>query len=181
MGCLGVHFALTSEQLAGLTSQPDDKRRVEYLQEAIEDPWDEPFTQESDKAWDAIHRCLGEFPPDIPWFYPVDPEHGPYALPEEHGTYPLKLCVLGGKRLTDDESNYIIRLIEPQQVVDIAAALQPIDENGLRERYVKYCKDAYPEYGEEDFGYTWYWFEQVRDFFRRMAGNGRSVIFTASQ
>jgi hypothetical protein len=29
-----------------------------HLIEEIEETWEEPFVVESDKAWDAIHRCL---------------------------------------------------------------------------------------------------------------------------
>jgi len=36
--------------------------------------------------------------------------------------------VLGGKKILDDEGNYIIRLIAPDEVIDIAAALEPIDK-----------------------------------------------------
>ena len=134
-----------------------------------------------DKVRDAIHRCLSEFPPDTPWFYPVRPELGTYALPEDHGTYPLKLCVSGGKRLIDDESNYFIRAIDPDQVVDIAAAPNSIDDAGMRERYFTHCKGAWPEYGEDDFDYTWEYVQEMRAFFDRIAATGKHVISTASQ
>jgi hypothetical protein len=51
----------------------------------------------------------------------------------------------------------------------------------LRRRYFKHCKGAWPEYGEEDFEYTWGWFQDMRGFFERVAGGGRAVIFTADQ
>ena len=88
---------------------------------------------------------------------------------------------LGGKRLQESEYNYFIRLIEPSEVIDLVPALKAIDEDNLRARYFKHCNGAWPEYGEEDFEYTWEYFEMLRDFFERMAGNGRAVIFTADQ
>ena len=108
-------------------------------------------------------------------------EHGTYALPEDHGSYPLKLAVLGGRRLQESEYDYFIRLIEPHEVADLVPALKEIDKPALRARYFKHCKGAWPEYGEDDFGYTWEYFEMLRDFFERMSGNGRAVIFTADQ
>lgn len=51
----------------------------------------------------------------------------------------------------------------------------------MRERYFRHCKGAWPEYGEEDFEFMWGWFQPLRDYFTRMAGTGRSVIFTADQ
>jgi hypothetical protein len=178
---LGAHFAITEQEAAKLEAFDKDADRENFVKEEIEVTWDERYLVETDKAWDAIHRCLGEFPPDTPWFYPVDPKHGAYALAEDHGSYPLRLCVLGGKKIMDDEENYFIRLIRPDEVIDIAAALEPIDKKAMRDRYFKHCKGAWPEYGEEDSEYTWEYFQEVRDFFRRMAGNGRSIIFTADQ
>lgn len=181
MAARGVHFAITDEQRKGLESQATDKDRINYVKDVIEDAWDEAFLQETDKAWDPIHRCLSDFPPDTPWFYPVDPKNGAWAYPEGHGTYPLKLCVLGGKRLQTDEHAYFIRLIEPHEVLDIVRAMQAIDKAWIREKYLVHCHGAWPEYGEEDVEYTWEYFQLLRDFFDRMAGNGRAIIFTADQ
>jgi hypothetical protein len=47
--------------------------------------------------------------------------------------------------------------------------------------YVKHCKEAFPEYGPEDFGYSWGWFTEMRHFFARIGPTGRSEIFTADQ
>jgi hypothetical protein len=125
----GVHYALTNDQYEGLRAQPDDFSRIEYLTIEIGEPAVEAFLQDTDKAWDAIHRCLGDFPPDTPWFYPVDPEYGAYALPEDFGSYPLKLCILGGRKLMDDESLYFMRLIESHEVADVAEALKSVTEH----------------------------------------------------
>lgn len=177
----GVHFALTEEERATLMSCDGDEARIYFVREVIEESWNEEFAQETDKAWDAIHRCLGDFPPETPWFYAVAPERGAYALPEDHGSPPLKLCVLGGARLLQDETHYFIRLIEPHELPDIVAALRPIDKTWLRDKYFHHCRGAWPEYGEEDFEYTWEYFDGLRDFFGRMEGNGRAIIFTADQ
>ena len=181
MAARGVHFAITDEQRSLLPACDDDDQRIDCVREHIEQAWEEEFLQETDKAWDAIHRCLSDFPPDTPWFYPVDPSLGPYALPEDHGTLPLKLCVLGGRRLITHEEQYFIRLVEPSEVLDLSPALQAIDKTWMSDKYFIHCKGAWPEYGEEDFEYTWKWFESLREFYARMAGNGRSVIFTADQ
>lgn len=181
MSCLGVHFAITQAQREALLALSDDDARIDYVQMEIERDWDPEFAQASDKAWDAMHRCLSDWPPETPHFYPVDPQYGTYALPEDHGDLSLKLCVLGGRKVTDDESVYFIRLIEPEEVTALVPALARIDKPWMREKYFTHCRGAWPEYGEEDFEYTWVHFEEVRDFFKRMNGNGRSVIFTADQ
>jgi hypothetical protein len=103
---LGVHFAITDEQRAKLEAcKTDDERKI-VVQEEIEEDWDEANAMETDKAWDAIHRCLGEFPPDTPYFYEDDwSDGGAWAPPEDHGSPPLKLAVLGGRKLMDWEGN----------------------------------------------------------------------------
>jgi hypothetical protein len=181
MGCRGIYFAITDEQRSKLLSLTSDEERLDYYKEAIEIDTEHRFLQETDKAWDAIHRCLGDFPPNTPGFYPQDWPNWSFARPEDHGTYPLKLCVLGGRRLIEDGGDYIIRLIEPNEVEDVAEALEPIDFDWLAKKYWKHCEGAWPEYGEDDLGYTWGYFEEVRYFFRRMAGNGRAVIFAVDQ
>lgn len=183
MSCLGRHYALTETDRAALLAFADDDERIDFLLEDLEERFDEDKDHyvDTDKAWDAIHRCLGDFPPNTPYFYPVDPKYGGYALPEDHGSYPLKLAVLGGRRLNDDESRFFIRLIEPNEVADLAEALKPITRDWMRERYFRNCAGAWPEFGEEDFEYTWAHFEELRDFFLRIAPTGRSVIFTADQ
>ena len=62
MGCLGVHFALTSAQTEALWSayEAQDDDGVLAVVREIEDAWDEPHLQQTDKAWDAIHRVLAD-------------------------------------------------------------------------------------------------------------------------
>lgn len=37
MGCLGVHFALTQDEVDALKSQASDSERLDYLQEELEE------------------------------------------------------------------------------------------------------------------------------------------------
>ena len=184
MSCLGLHLALTAAQRQSLEALSHPQERIDYIEELTE-PWDEEFLQPTEKAWDAIHRCLGELTPATEWVCKVRPELGPYALPENHGSYPLRWCILGGRRLVPDElpdtRNYFIRPIEPSEGIDIAKALPAIDKAWMREKFFYHCKGAWPEYGEDHFEYTWEWFQPLRAYFIRMAGNGRSIVFTADQ
>lgn len=184
MSCLGLHIALSAEQRAHLEGLPGPLEMIDYVQEELEENWDEEHFLGTDKAWDAIHRCLGEFPAGIEYYYPQK-SGTPFALPEDHGSYPLRHCILGGKRLFPDElpdgGHYLLRLIEPNEAIDIAKALAPIDKKWMRARYFRHCRDAWPAFGEDDFEFTWERFQPLRDWFARMAGNGRAVIFTADQ
>lgn len=130
----------------------------------------DPTYAETDKAWDAIHRCLAEWSPEI----------NGGAL-DGQGSPPLNLCILGGLRILESEERYIIRLIEPAEIIELSKALEPITKDWLHGRYVKHCDGAWPEFGEDDFEYTWVWFEGLRDFYSRVASTDRAVIFTVDQ
>ena len=161
MGQLGVHFAVKAGQLKRLLAAKDDEHVSEVIEE-IEEAWDEDLLAESDKAWDAIHRCLTDG-----------------SLHYEGGEYPLNLAICGGRQLMRGE-DYTVSLVLPEQVKDVARALEPIDEAWLRERYFSLLKpgDYDGPIGEEDFGYTWTNLEGVRDLYRKAASKGLAVIFT---
>lgn len=180
MGCLGVHYAITDTQRAALEACQDDEARIEHVNEVLGETCDEDYLVDTDKAWDAIHRCLAEYPPNTPWFYPVSNGEA-HMLPEDCGSYPLKLAILGGRKLMDDEHLYFMRLVEPDEVADVADALEAIDEAEFKRRYFRHCEGAWPEYGEDDAQYSWEYFQDVRAFFRRMTGSGRTILFTADQ
>jgi hypothetical protein len=167
MGCRGVHFALTESEAAALRAKPDDQTRLNYLQEHIEEAY---FSQhpehlaESDKAWDAMHRLLADG-----------------ELSYDGGVYPLNHVVLAGESLYGGD-DYIISLKSPQQVREIDKALESLSESEFRSRYFSLDGGTYEgEIGEEDFGYTWEWFQNVRALFKRAASEGRFVLFSVDQ
>jgi hypothetical protein len=166
MGCRGVHFSLDEDQVSALRATPE-AQRVEYVQEAIEEGlWsaDASRGEESDKAWDAIHRALTDG-----------------RLRYDNGKYPLSHVVLGGEPLYGGE-DYIISLKSPAQVRDVATALKDLTRDALRRGYDEIDSTTYQgELSDEDFEYTWSWMAGLVDFYRRAAAEGRSVIFTADQ
>ena len=164
MSCLGVHYALTDAEV-GLVSERigDDEALHELIEEgALADLWDTDWVQESDKAWDAIDRCLTQ-----------DAPHGAVT--------PLHKCVLGGRRVYKGD-DYFMALITATETKEVATAIRDINQSWMRERYFRIDS---ADYGfpltEEDFTYTWDWFEGVQSFFQRAAAAERAVLFTASQ
>lgn len=166
MASLGVHFALSDHDLAVLQSTPETDR-PELIANEIEEKYFSEFPEfkaESDKAWDAIHRILSDG--ELSW---------------DGGTYPLNHTILGGQLLYS-EDDYIISLKDAQQVRDIAQALSKLDEDFFRKRYFSDRKESL-EYqrNEQDFQYTWEWFQEVRRLFAKASDEGRSVIFAVDQ
>jgi hypothetical protein len=160
----GVHFALNAEDTERLLAAAGNDTAVkEIIQEDIEERWDKEWLAQSDKAWDAIHRCLG----------------GGSLTFETSG--PGHQCILGGRQLHQGD-DYIVSFLTPAQVQAVAAKVASFDESAMREAY-----NAIPEsdYGqplsEEDFQYTWSWFQGVRDLYQKAALAGRAMIFTVDQ
>jgi len=78
--------------------------------------------------------------------------------------------------------DYIMSLKSPDQVRDIAAALPTVTEGEFRRRYFSIHPESYDSpLDEEDFGYTWEWFQNVRRLYLKAADEGRHVLFTADQ
>lgn len=157
----GVHFAVTSAQARELLAAKSD-RKLMGLIETIEEAWEEPFVVESDKAWDAIHRCLTDG-----------------SLLYVSGEYPLNHCICGGRQLYRGR-NYTVSYVTARQVKDVAAALAKVTRAWMRRRYDRIDPEEYDEVemGDEDFSYTWENFLDVRRFYKKAAKAGRAVIFT---
>ena len=165
MGCLGVHFALTSADEQALRAIASGDDRVEHVKEVIEErELGGEWAYDTDKAWDAIHRCLTDG-----------------SLAYDNGTFPLSHVILGGEVMHEGD-DYILSFKTESQVRDIAAALQCVTKGRLRKAFDSLDEDDYGmELDEEHFEYTWEYFKDLQTFFAKAAKAGRSVLFTADQ
>jgi len=161
MSARGVHFALTPALEKKILAAKSDRKMMELI-EAIEEAWEKPFVVETDKAWDAIHRCLTDG-----------------TLLYVSGEYPLSHCICGGRQLYRGR-DYTVSYVSRPQVKDVATALPKITKAWMRKCYDKIDPEEYNEVdiGDEDFGYTWENFLDVRRFYKKAAEAGRAVIFT---
>lgn len=163
MACRGVFFAITDEDAKAVLSATDDEQLMAVI-ERIETAWDLDNLAECDKAWDAMHRALTDG-----------------RLEYGNGAYPLNHVVLGSRQLYDGDE-YIVSFVAPEQVREIAAALQSVTPEWFEHKYRTVVpKDYALEYGDEDLEYTWEWFQSVFDLYSKAAARGRAVIFTVDQ
>ena len=167
MAFLGVHFALTDEEVDYLRSLDDERKRLDHLQEVIEEEYlaeHKEYAAESDKAWDAMHRALSDG--KLTW---------------DGGSYPLNYVVLGGELLYTNP-DYIMSLKTPTQVKEISESLKSIAPDDFRNRYFAIDAESYGfPLTEDDLEYTWEWFQNVRDLYFRAAIELRYILFTADQ
>lgn len=161
---LGVHFAISREQERSLLAADDegDSNTVGELLEEIEELWDnDRLKVDSDKAWDAIHRCLSNG-----------------TLDPDGGEYPLSHAVLGGRHLHDE---FYVVYVSAAEVRDVAEALRGVEQTWLRNRFDRIADPSYDgTHDNGDFHYTWENFADVQAFYGRAADAGRAVIFTAT-
>jgi hypothetical protein len=163
MACRGVLFALSAEDERGLLSCAADSECLAFVQEEIEERWDAEWLAETDKAWDAIHRCLSGGKLEV--------------IPGDPGS----MAILGGRQLHLGD-DYIVSFKNPAEVHAIAAALAAVDDDALRLKYDALDPDDYDgEIGEEDLEYTLGWFQDLRSFYQKAAAGNRAVIFTVDQ
>jgi hypothetical protein len=166
MAARGVHFALSDTEVKKLQSRKTDEDRLAYVQEEIEETFFETRRHdlaETDKAWDAIHRCLTDG-----------------TLGGRSGQ-PLEIVVLGGRSLYAGD-DYIMVLKSPEQVQAVVPLLEAITEESFRAAYDRIDPGDYDgEIGDDDFGYTWESFVDLRELWRRAAEGERSVLFTVDQ
>jgi hypothetical protein len=160
---LGVHFAITPEQERSLLAADDGgSDEVGAFLEEVEESWsDDGLKVDTDKAWDAIHRCLTDG-----------------TLDPDGGEPPLSRAVLGGHHLHDE---YYVVYLTASETAEVSDALPSVDRTWFRRRF-----DAIddPDYAgardDADFDYTWANFVDLREFYQRAAAAERAVIFTAT-
>lgn len=165
-------LVLTRSLLAGFTRPltPDSDTVVEIVTEEIEERWDEAWLQEMDKSWDAIHRCLGDG-----------------SLRNAQPALMAK-AVLGGRQLSS-RSDWVISYLDAAEVKQVAAALPAIDQAEFRRRYFglkkKFLWFDLTEFDgpidEQDFEYSWSYFEDMRRFFEKAAVSNRATVFAVDQ
>jgi hypothetical protein len=156
-----LYLALSDEQTTRLTSAKRDADVLEILR-TFEEEWDEANLQETDKSWDAMHRCLSDG-----------------TLKVRRGAYPLNRRVLGGRQLHRGRA-YIVSFVPATEVADVAAALKHVTKPWLRERFFALTTYQGPQ-DEDDFEYAWAYFEEVHEFYTKAAGEQRAVVFSVDQ
>ncbi|WP_328470859.1 YfbM family protein [Actinoplanes sp. NBC_00393] len=157
---LGVHYAVTAKQERALLAADRGGGVGEYVGD-LEETWsDDELSVDTDKAWDAIHRCLGDG-----------------TLDPDGAGYPLSHAVLGGRHMHDE---FHVVYVSEAETRDVAAALLAVDRGWLRRRFDAINDPDYAgAHDDTDFEYTWSNFVNVRAFYQRAAAAGRAVIFTA--
>jgi hypothetical protein len=148
---LGASFLLTPGQLAELRASANDDAREDWLMAVEEDVADDRWFQ-FDKAWEPLHRALGDGELLI--------QDGPPRAHAVFGSEPL---------MERDEADTFGGLLPAGEVAAVLAELTPIDRDWLRAHVV-----------DEDLEYVAKALEGLREFLRLAAQERAAVVFTVS-
>jgi Domain of unknown function (DUF1877) len=166
MACLGVHFAVTADVVTRLVQdRPSGGADVIAFLESLDRQFNtllaEGWVEMTDKAWDGIHRSLTD---------------GKLEM----GSTPRHWCILGAAdrfwvRREDGQLDYIVNLLEPGEVRQVADAIRGIDRSEMLRGYEGIDPESFYRLcmSEEDFEAAWESFRRLRAFFERAADAGR--------
>jgi hypothetical protein len=160
----GFLIALSREHAKQLFAIKEDAPLLKFLEELK----NRPDLKKSGRildlgaAWDAIHRCLTEG------------ELDPAA-----GDFPLNHSILGGKQLHKGAEQTAV-LVRPDMTRFIADALEELNEDDIRKKFLALNKQSYQQpIDEKHFMQTWIALQSVKDFYLAAAENVEAVVFTA--
>jgi hypothetical protein len=161
---LGVAFAITLEQAQELLALGDDQSREAWLQELEEQVEDADWFQ-YDKAWDELHRCLGDGELVI--------QDGPPLAHAVFGSHPL---------VRDEDADWFAGYLPGDEVPAVAAALRQVDREWLRSRFDGLDRTEHATYGgpldDELFEYVWEAVEGLRVFYERLVERREAMVFS---
>lgn len=167
MPCLGVLFSLDKDTVTKLKSLSTDDKRLEFVQEEIESVYFDSFPQhfaELAQSWDALHRSLTDG-----------------KLMYTNGSFPLNHVIMGGEIMYNGD-DYILTLKTPEQVKAIATEVVKIDKDNFKNGYYNIDEVDYDiPLTEDDFEFTWGWFDLSKEFWKLASEENRFVLFTVDQ
>jgi hypothetical protein len=168
MSCRGTVYAITPDEADRLLALVGNDAAL--AREALDlysiERAKAHFIAALDKSWDVIHRCL------------TDGSHRDLGK----GKTPLSWCLLGGKSLHAGKE-FIICYVTPEQVPQVAEALDKIEPHWLIQRYSSNLQaSGYAgPITNEDFEYTWDYFTGVRNLYTKAAAANRAIVFVTDQ
>jgi hypothetical protein len=183
MGMLGLHIALTDEELSQLQSVPAHEQG-DFISETFEtEKFGSSDCCETDKSWAYIHSALNGTDPDGP--LEIGQAEQPGFISRLLGKKPVpenqsKFAIMGHDHILSSD-DYYVGFVAKKRVDGIATALGAIttDELGnlVRQVHRKFNASGTPDEAAE---YAMGWYSEVVTFYRYAADMGKNVIFTVS-
>lgn len=162
MGMVWIGRRLSTSELQAVLDNPTEVTELLFgnlNDEAAETP--KPVV-DLDKAWHGIHYLL---------------TGAAWSL----GDGPAGEAILGGEQIGGDQGYGPVRLLRPEAVGRVAAALRGVSIEELRSRFdpdAMTAAEIYPDmWTRDDFDeYLARYFTELRDFYAEAAANGQAAL-----
>lgn len=164
MSRMGSHRLVTEAQLSVLRSFQSDAERLAYVDEEIDQRYDQSLGTDYDKAWSLLHSALQRSNPC-----------SDYLDRTRNG--PASWAILGAEDIALTEQALVTSLGK-WKVFRVSFFLRSITANDIRSRLAS----AIETYGcrklsLDDAEYAAEWFPRLKEFYRRAAKAHRPVLF----
>ena len=161
----GYHIAIDREQMDDLLGCAGEFEMLDWASATLEGIWqreDTAHVEGGSKDWNVLLCCL------------TNGSYDPLG-----GTYPLNRCFFGGRLLVREGS--IVNFVVPEEVRDVAQALNAIDKKHFKERYMRlpsgeFHRDTLAK-TEEYLNELYAQMIRLREFYQRAAEEARAVVF----
>lgn len=165
MGMVGCFASADPETLRQLQEDPERMEDFLYPDDGEGEP---PHCQDIDKSWHCIHFML--------------------AGSADVGTDPLSWAILGGRETGEEIGYGPARVLDPEEVRGIAAALASIDEATFRSRFNPgalqaadiYLADMCARDGEDALDYLVENYRVLAAFYHDAAARGDGAVLWLS-
>jgi hypothetical protein len=169
MGMLGLHIALTDDELAKLKSVPADQQSG-FVSETFEvEKFGSPDCCETDRSWAYIHAGLNGTDPDGP--LELGHESQPSFFGRLIGAKPIqqsqaKFAIIGHDHILSSE-DYYIGLVTKERVDGVAVALEAVSTEELGD-LVRQAHRQFSASGTADDAaeYAMGWYPEFVEFYR---------------
>ena len=157
MGMIGNFMQISSEQLESLKQDPDSVGDFLFPEDG-----GMPNCCDIDKAWQGIHFLLA----GNPW----------------QGEGAIGQVVMGGTELGEDLGFGPARYLTPEQVKQVAQAIEPIDRAELQRRFDPQSMAAndiyafHPEDADDDLDYYLTYYDELKQYYVQAATNDRAML-----
>jgi hypothetical protein len=183
MGMLGLHIALSDDELSQLRSVPA-KEQGSFISETFEvEKFDSPDCCETDKSWAYIHSALNGTDPDGPLEIGREEQSGFFS--RLLGKKPIlenqaKFAIMGHDHILSSDE-YYIGFTAKERVDEIATALSAITTDELGDLVCQVHRKFNASGTSDDAAeYAMSWYPEVVSFYRHAADTGKNIIFTVS-
>ena len=166
MSHMGVHLAVKDADFHALQSRGSDAARLAYVDNVIVQDYESNIGTDYDRAWPLIHSALQRSSPCSDYL-------------ERTTNGPASWAILGEEDfVATDEA--LVTYVSNSRTDDVRQFLRRISADDIRSNLISLiAENGCSGLSVEHANYAADWYPRVVEFYSRVAGTSRHVIFLA--